>query len=35
MANRDALRVDQIAYDAFKDACVSHRKSIAAGRVQP
>lgn len=35
MANRDALRGDQIAYDAFKDACVAHRKSIAAGRVQP
>ncbi len=35
MANRDALRGDQIAYDAFKDACVAHRKAIAAGRVQP
>lgn len=35
MANRDGLRGDQVAYDAFKDACVAHRKAIASGRVQP
>ena len=35
MANRDDLRDDQVAYDAFKDAVVAHRKNIAAGRVQP
>ena len=33
MANRDSLRGDQVAYDAFKDAAVAHRKAIAAGRV--